>query len=134
MRGARRPTRLTDDERQAGALSRTRGIRGLVDPAATAADRQAWGRLLRHHPPTTPAGVSRVPSLRSLRRWGQVYRQGGFDALRPQRRSAGGQRRTIPPAVWEQAVALKRAVPARSAEPGLRRLKRGRQTPESIPA
>ncbi len=50
------------------------------------------------------------------------YRQGGFDPLRPQRRSEEGQRRTIPPAVWDQAVALKRAVHVRSAEPGLRLL------------
>jgi len=107
---------MTDDERHAWALYRYRCISGLVDPAATPADRQAWVRLLRQHPPTTPQGVPRMPSARSLRRWCQAYRQGGFDALRPQHRSDVGQRRTMPPAVWAQAVALKRAVPARSAE------------------
>lgn len=107
---------MTDDERQAWALYRYRCISGRVDPAATPTDRQAWLRLLRLQPPTTPQGVPQVPSARSLRRWCQAYRQGGFEALRPRRRSDVGQRRTIPPAVWEQAVALKRAVPARSAE------------------
>ncbi|MBX5467300.1 MAG: DDE-type integrase/transposase/recombinase [Firmicutes bacterium] len=107
---------MTDDERQAWALYRYRCISGLVDPAATPTDRQAWLRWLRQQPPTTPHGVPRVPSARSLRRWCQAYRHGGFEALQPRRRSDVGQRRTIPPAVWEQAVALKRAVPARSAE------------------
>jgi len=107
---------MTDDERQAWALYRYRCISGLVDPLASGDERRAWWQLLQQHPPTNPRGIARTPSRRTVGRWITRYQQGGLEALAPQRRRDCGQRRTLPPAVWDQAVAFKRAVPSRSAE------------------
>ncbi|MCY0897326.1 MAG: DDE-type integrase/transposase/recombinase [Firmicutes bacterium] len=107
---------MTDDERQAWALYRYRCISGLVDSLASAAERQAWHRWLQQHPPANPRGIARTPSRRTVGRWIRRYQQGGLDALAPQRRRDCGHRRTIPPEVWDQAVALKQAVPQRSAD------------------
>ena len=106
---------MTDAEREAWALFRYRLISPLLDPALTPADRHAYTAFLGAHPPTPPTGVPFVPSPRSLRRYQAVYRQHGFDALRPQRRADWGIRRSIPDPLWDQAALLKREAPARSA-------------------
>jgi len=107
---------MTDDECEAWALYRYRVISPCLDPATAPQTRAAYLAELRDHPITAPTGNLAPPSERTLRRWIQVYRQGGFGALRPQPRADTGQLRAIPPALWEQAVAFKREVPERSAD------------------
>ena len=106
---------MTDAEREAWALFRYRLISPLLDPALTPADRHAYTAFFRAHPPTSPTGMPFVPSPRSLRRYPAIYRQHGFDALRPQRRADWGTRRSIPDPLWDQAALLKREAPQRSA-------------------
>jgi transposase InsO family protein len=50
-----------------------------------------------------------------LRRWEKAYRTGGFEALKPRRRSDQGAPRTISPDTLARAEALKRELPSRSA-------------------
>lgn len=107
---------MTNDERDAWALFRYRCISPLLDPAGSPADRRAYRAFLQTHPPTAPTGQPFLPSDRSLRRYVQQYRQGGFEALRPRRRADVGTLRAIPPVLWEQIVVFKREVPERSAE------------------
>ena len=106
---------MTDAEREAWALFRYRLIRPLLDPALTPADRHAYTAFLGARPPRSPTGMPSVPSPRSLRRYQAIYRQHGFDALRPQRRADWGTRRSIPDPLWDQAALLKREAPQRSA-------------------
>ena len=106
---------MTVDDREAWALFRSRLISPLVDPACSHADRIAYLAYLQAHPPRDPHGQPWVPPVRTLERYQQAYRTGGFDALRPPRRADCGARRTIPAACWEQACRLKREVPERSA-------------------
>lgn len=51
---------------------------------------------------------------RTLRRWLQLYRKGGFDALKPRARRDAYITRKVPPAVLERAVALREELPSRS--------------------
>jgi transposase InsO family protein len=62
-----------------------------------------------------PHSSRRTVSLRSLFRWEQAYRQGGFEALKPRRRADKGQLRALSPATLDRAEALKREQPHRSA-------------------
>ncbi len=79
--------------------------------------RVAYTQFVAAHPPTPPTGVPYVPSARSLRRYPAIYRQHGFDALRPQRRADGGTRRSIPDPLGDPAVLWKREAAERSATP-----------------
>lgn len=54
-------------------------------------------------------------SVTTLRRWEERYRQGGFEALKPQPRSDRGQPRAVSPETLDRAEALKREQPFRSA-------------------
>ena len=107
---------MTEEECEAWALYRYRVISPCLDPATAPQTRAAYRAQLHAQPITVPTGTVAPPSDRTLRRWLQIYRQGGFAALRPQPRADGGQLRAIPAAVWEQAVAFKREVPERSAD------------------
>ena len=97
---------MTNPEREAWALFRYRLISPLLDPALTPGDRLAYTQFIAAHPPTPPTGVPYLPSARSLRRYQAIYRQHGFDALRPQRRADWGIRRSIPDPLWDQAALL----------------------------
>jgi putative transposase len=107
---------MTEEECEAWALYRYRVISPCLDPATTPQTRAAYLGQLGEQPITAPTGHVAPPSERTLRRWLQIYRQGGFAALRPQPRADAGQLRAIPPALWAQAVAFKQEVPERSAE------------------
>ncbi len=106
---------MTEDECEAWALYRYRVISPCLDPATTPQTRAAYLTDLREHPITAPTRHRAPPSERTLRRWIQAYRAGGFHALHPQPRADTGQMRAIPPAL-DQAVAFKREVPERSAD------------------
>ena len=59
-------------------------------------------------------GKAREISARTLRRWLEAYRRGGFAALGPRVRKDRGRPRHIDPGVLEKAVALREEVPERS--------------------
>ena len=107
---------MTEEACEAWALYRYRVMSPGLDPATAPQTRAAYRAQWRAQPITAPTGEVAPPSDRTLRRWLQIYRQGGFAALRPQPRADVGHLRAIPPALWEQAVAFKREVPERSAD------------------
>lgn len=107
---------MTEEECEAWALYRYRVISPLLDPATTPQTRGAYLAQLRTTPITAPTGHLAPPSERTVRRWIQHYRAGGFAALRPQPRADMGTLRAFPAVLWEQAIAFKREVPERSAE------------------
>ena len=62
-----------------------------------------------------PHSTRHTVSLPTLRRWEKAYRSGGFEALKPQRRSDRGAPRAISAQTIDRAAALKRELPSRSA-------------------
>ncbi|AGA58050.1 LOW QUALITY PROTEIN: Mu transposase/integrase [Thermobacillus composti KWC4] len=62
-----------------------------------------------------PGGRSRTVSIRTLERWVEAYRKGGWDALKPRVRSSKGRLR-MDGAVLEKAKQLRRERPERSVE------------------
>ncbi len=65
----------------------------------------------------------------TLRRWERQYRQGGFEALKPQLRADQGHSRVISQATLDRAEALKREQPQRSVRTIIEILKRDRTNP-----
>ena len=53
-------------------------------------------------------------SVTTLRRYLQAYRQNGFEALHPQKRTDTGRPRAFPPEVLQKAIALREEQPART--------------------
>ena len=66
-------------------------------------------------PQDIPHSQRRTVSSPTLRRWEKAYRQGGFEALKPQPRADRGTARVVSPATLDRAEALKRELPTRSA-------------------
>jgi transposase InsO family protein len=64
---------------------------------------------------TFPDGRIGKPSLKTLRRKLNRYREGGFDALARKKRQDQGQPRNIPPEVIKKAIELKKEQPYRSS-------------------
>jgi putative transposase len=67
-------------------------------------------------------GRSRRMAYSTLEEWFYKYRQGGFEALKPQSRSDQGHSRRLPPELEQLVVDLKREDPGRSAPLILREL------------
>jgi putative transposase len=96
------------------ALARWAVICEAVDEQLTAAER---GRLIselacRVH--RDADGVQVRITSRTIYRWVETWRMGGFEALKPRRRRDAGVPRTDPQ-ILEAAAALRREAPARSA-------------------
>ena len=68
----------------------------------------------------------------TLWRYLAQYRRGGFEALKPQPRADAGKPRRIPPAIVEQAIALRREVPTRSATTLIQILRRDPAFPADL--
>ncbi|MDD3074471.1 MAG: DDE-type integrase/transposase/recombinase [Eubacteriales bacterium] len=62
-----------------------------------------------------PGSARNKVSTRTLERYLSLYREGGYDALKPQAKSSKG-RTTIPAPVLQQAIELRRERPERSVE------------------
>ena len=107
---------MTDEERDAWALFRYRLISPLLDAVGLPTARRDYLEFLHTHPPIAPTGQPWRLSVRTLRRYQAQYRRYGFAGLRPHRRADWGTLRAIPTTVWDQAQALKREVPERSAD------------------
>ena len=63
-----------------------------------------------------PGSTRTRVSVTTLRRYLKVYREGGFDALRPAPRADKGQPRAFPPAVLEKAITLREQQPSRTTQ------------------
>jgi putative transposase len=85
----------------------------LFDPLAAGQLEQAL-RAIAAKTYTIPYSNRTRVSVSSLRRYLQLYNQGGFEALRPGERSDKGVPRAFSPEVLEQAIALREEQPART--------------------
>jgi transposase InsO family protein len=85
----------------------------LREPSASA--RQQMRRNLATVVHDLPHSDRQRISVATLRRWESRYRQGGFEALKPQPRADRGQPRAVSAATLDRAEALKREQPFRSA-------------------
>ncbi len=63
-----------------------------------------------------PASTRTRVSVTTLRRYLKLYREGGFDALRPRPRADKGKPRAFPPDLVEQAIALREEQPSRTTQ------------------
>jgi transposase InsO family protein len=86
-------------------------LRGEYPPGSKGALR----RQIAVVPRDIPASSRRTVSPTTLARWERLYRQGGFEGLKPQPRSDRHQPRTISTATLDRAEALRREEPRRSA-------------------
>lgn len=103
-----------EERRTEIALFRYTLILPLVrEPSAQA--RQQMRRNLAAVVYDLPHTPRRKISVSTLRRWEARYRQGGFEALKPQPRADRGQPRAVSPETLDRAEALKREQPFRSA-------------------
>ena len=75
-----------------------------------------------------PPGMKGKVSVTTLYRWEKAYRQGGFDALKPQPRQ-DKECRVISPETLDRAEALKREQPFRSARAIINILEMDRENP-----
>ena len=65
---------------------------------------------------TIPASTRTRVSVTTLRRYLKAYREGGFDALRPQPRADKGLPRAFPPEVVDKAILLREEQPSRTTQ------------------
>jgi putative transposase len=103
-------------QRQEIALFRYQVIAPLVTQTL---DRLAYGRLLRELAQQDfewdEQHAVRV-GRRTIQRWVQAYHQHGPEGLEPVIRVDAGTTKAVPPAILDQAVALRREAPGRSVE------------------
>lgn len=86
-------------------------ISPLLEPGLSEAEVSARRRTLLST--RTPDGLS-LFSPRTLRRWLELYRSGGLEALQPRHRQDHGVVKTVTPEVLDAAIALKEELPTRS--------------------
>jgi len=89
-------------------------IAPLVSRKLTAGEQMALMREIVSHAYRTPEGEEKRISLRTLERYVQAYRTGGWDALKPAPRADKLVSREIPEDVLAKAIALKQEQPGRS--------------------
>ena len=102
---------MTKSLEQTEAMRRFLLISPLLEPGLTEAEASARRRALLAT--RTPDG-RRLLSARTLRRWQELYRTGGLEALHPRHRADRGLVKTITPDVLDAAIALKEELPTRS--------------------
>lgn len=91
---------------------------GLIAPVVTRklspGEQAAILREIASHAYDIPFSKTRTVSLRTLERYIQAYREGGWEALLPLERADKLQCKQIAPDVLEKAIALKQENPTRS--------------------
>lgn len=105
---------MNDHQRQAIANFRYGLIAPLVSRKLKAGEQMALMREIASHVYTAPDGQPKRVSLRTLERYVQAYRQGGWEALLPAPRADKLQSREIADDVLHKAIALKQEHPGRS--------------------
>jgi Mu transposase, C-terminal./Integrase core domain. len=103
-----------DQQRQAIANFRYGLIAPLVSRKLEPGEQMALMRDIVSHVYDVPGGGQKRISLRTLERYLQAYRNGGWDALLPSERSDKFTAREIPEDVLQKAIALKQEQPGRS--------------------
>ena len=98
---------MNEQQRQQVANFRYGLIAPLVSRKLEAGEQMALMRDIVSHVYTTPTGEEKRMSLRTLERYIQAYRTGGWDALVPSVRADKLQAREIPSDVLQKAIALK---------------------------
>jgi putative transposase len=106
---------MPSDLAEAIALARYRIVAEATDERLTPAERGLLVRGLAARLHELPDGSRREYSRATIDRWIRAWRADGLDGLRPQARSDIGLARLAPELI-EEACALRREVPARSAE------------------
>lgn len=111
----RKPDKADEGERETEiALFRYGLIAPLLFAAPDPGQLEAALRQVAGKEYPIPYSSRRRVSVSTLRRYLARYREGGFDALRPQPRADKGTVRAFPPAVLEAAMALRAQQPART--------------------
>lgn len=105
---------MKEQQRQAIANFRYGLIAPLVSRRLEPGEQMALMRSITGHVYDTPEGGQKQYSLRTLERYVQAYRTGGWEALLPSVRADKLQSRDIPDDVLHKAIALKREQPGRS--------------------
>jgi transposase InsO family protein len=105
---------MIDQQRQAIANFRYGLIASLVSRKLEPGEQMAIMRDIVSHVYHTPEGEQKRISLRTLERYVQAYRTGGWDALLPSVRADKLTARDIPDDVLKKAMALKQEQPGRS--------------------
>ncbi|MEB3104058.1 DDE-type integrase/transposase/recombinase [Ferviditalea candida] len=105
---------MNEQERQQVANFRYGLIAPLVSRKLGAGEQMALMRDIVSHVYETPVGEEKRISLRTLERYVQAYRTGGWDALMPSPRADKLGAREIPDDVLAKAIALKQEQPGRS--------------------
>lgn len=98
---------MDEQTRQQVANFRYGLIAPLVSRKLEAGEQMALMRDIVSHVYETQAGEEKRISLRTLERYVQAYRIGGWDALRPSPRADKLKSREIPEDVLAKAIALK---------------------------
>lgn len=89
-------------------------ISRLLTPDLSAEDRRRELRRITDSEHSIPGSTRTRIAEGTVRDWMRAYRVGGFDALRPRRRSDEGSPRSLEPAVAERLLELKEADPTRT--------------------
>lgn len=111
----RKPDKADEGERETEiALFRYGLIAPLLFAAPDPGQLEAALRQVAGKTYQIPYSSRNRVSVSTLRRYLARYREGGFDALRPQPRADKGTVRAFPPAVLEAAMALRAQQPART--------------------
>ena len=105
---------MDSDMAEAIALHRWAVIAEAANTRLTAAQRGALVRQIAARAHTHPDGVERCYGRSTIDRWVRDYRRGGLAGLRPRPRSDSGLVRAAPE-LFDEAVALRLELPARSA-------------------
>lgn len=105
---------MNEQQRQAIANFRYGLIAPLVSRKLGAGEQMALMREIVSHTYEAPDGQEKKSSLRTLERYVQAYRNGGWAALLPSVRSDKLQSREIADDVMQKAIALKQEQPGRS--------------------
>jgi Mu transposase, C-terminal./Integrase core domain. len=105
---------MENQQRQAIANFRYGLIAPLVSRKLEPGEQMALMRDIASHVYDTPDGGQKRISLRTLERYVQAYRTGGWEALVPSVRSDKLTAREIPDDVLQKAMALKEEQPGRS--------------------
>lgn len=105
---------MDEQERQMIANFRYGLIAPLVSRKLEAGEQMAMMREIAGYVYTYPNGQEKKVSLRTLERYVQTYRSGGWEALLPAPRADKLQSREIPDDVLQKAIHLKQEHPGRS--------------------
>jgi putative transposase len=115
------------------ALFRYGLIAPLLNDPPGSGQQEAALRAIAGKSYTIPGSTRRRVSVTTLRRYLQMYRQKGFEGLRPGARADVGRVKAFAPEVLEKAVALREEQPARTTLMVVELLKRDPQLTLSAP-